>query len=284
MKSAIDNVHVANPEALNRKIKKFKQSGVDSFHVVADFDKTLTKAFVNGKNVLSSYALIRDGKYLTPDYSKRAHALFDKYHHFEIDPDLSLEEKKKKMILWWREHYELMVECGMSKSVIKDIISKRQLQLRDGAFKFLDLLHDQKIPLLIFSAGIGDLIKEFLEFEKKLYSSTHIISNFWTFDDKGVVTGCLDRFIHVFNKNEYAVKNTTYYPQIRHRKNVMLLGDSLGDLGMTEGIEHEGIIRVGFLNDNQEKFLDTYAKSFDIVVLDDGDMNYVNKVLMKILS
>jgi len=52
---------------------------------------------------------------------------------------------------------------------------------------------------------------------------------------------------------------------------------------MTEGIEHDTIIRIGFLNHHVKKFLNKYNKNFDAVILNDGPMDYVNKLLKEIL-
>ena len=67
------------------------------------------------------------------------------------------------------------------------------------------------------------------------------------------------------------------------RKNVLLLGDSLGDLGMIEGFEYDNLISVGFLNENIEENLHAYKENFDIVIMNDGSMNYVNGLIKKIV-
>lgn len=279
------SVHVNNPEQLQRKIDRFRASGSRHFHVVSDFDRTLTTAFIEGKKFISSYALIREGKYLTPDYPHRAQALFEKYHPYEISAGLSGPEKNKKMLEWWNAHFQLMVECGMNKAVIKDIVLQRKIRFRDGASEFLDALSRNNIPILILSAGIGDIIQELLASEGKMTSNVHLLSNFYLFNEQGKVVGKKNQtFIHTFNKNEVEVKKTPYYQQIAQRKNVLLLGDSLGDLGMSEGIEHDCIIRVGFLNENKEEFLQKYMEAFDVVITDDGGMGYVNGLLQKIFS
>lgn len=280
-----NNIHIKDAKELQQKIHTFKKAGSKSFHVVADFDRTLTKAFVEGKKFLSSYALIREGKYLTPDYPAKAQALFDKYHPYEIDETLSAAEKNKWMNQWWNEHFELMKECGMNKAVIHDIMLQRKIQFRAGALEFLDLLSKNSIPVLIFSAGVGDIIKELLELERKLTPNLHLLSNFYLFDELGTVIGRKNKnFIHTFNKNEVEVKKTPYYTEIKQRKNVLLLGDSLGDLGMSEGIEHDCIIRVGFLNENKEELLQKYMEVFDVVITDDGGMGYVMEIAEEILG
>ena len=65
---------------------------------------------------------------------------------------------------------------------------------------------------------------------------------------------------------------------------MVLLGDTLGDIGMTEGFDYNEIIRIGFLSEDVEKHLEDYKKAYDILVLNDGDMGYVNEMLNVILE
>lgn len=279
------NIYFKDEAEFQQKVQLFQKAGPTSFHVLSDFDRTLTKAFIEGKKFLSSYALIREGKYLTADYPAKAHALFDQYHPYEIDETLSAAEKNKWMNRWWSEHFELMKGCGMNKAVIHDLVLQRKIQFRDGALDFLDLLFKNNIPLLILSAGLGDIIKELLESEGKLTPNMHLLSNFYLFDELGTVIGRKNQnFIHTFNKNEVEVKKTPYYKEIATRKNVLLLGDSLGDLGMSEGMEHDNIIRVGFLNENKEELLEKYMEAFDVVITNDGGMEYVKGIVEEILK
>ena len=58
-----------------------------------------------------------------------------------------------------------------------------------------------------------------------------------------------EEIIHTFNKNENAIHSSDYFYNIRHRENLLLMGDSLGDLRMAEGADHvECILKIGFLN------------------------------------
>ena len=96
----IKDVVVVDPEKLNKEILAFKKDGIDKIHVLADFDRTITKAFVNGEYVSSIISMLRKHKYLTPDYPEKAQALFEKYHSQELDPRIPNEKKKvirKKM-------------------------------------------------------------------------------------------------------------------------------------------------------------------------------------------
>lgn len=56
--------------------------------------------------------------------------------------------------------------------------------------------------------------------------------------------------MHVFNKNENAVHNSSYFSDLAHRDNIILMGDSIGDLRMADGAAKcSNILRIGFLND-----------------------------------
>lgn len=55
--------------------------------------------------------------------------------------------------------------------------------------------------------------------------------------------------VHIYNKNTHAVQNSDYFDNIKHRHNVILLGDSLGDLDIAEGLtSHENLLTIGYLN------------------------------------
>ena len=124
---------------------------------------------------------------------------------------------------------------------------------------------------------------EYLKTEKILTENVHVISNFLVFDKNGKATGYLTPFIHSLNKNEVPIKDSPYYPIVKQRKNVLLLGDTLEDLKMTEGLKHDCIITVAFLNEKIKENLEAFKEAYDVVILNDGPMDYVNKLLKEIL-
>ena len=82
------------------------------------------------------------------------------------------------------------------------------------------------------------------------------MSNFLLFDGEVNVIGMSesdDDMIHMYNKADM-VKKKTKGANNSHRKNVILLGDSLGDLDMAAGIEDpDTVLTIGFLNKNIEE-------------------------------
>jgi len=278
------NVIISNPKKLEEMINKISQDGKDKFHVIADFDRTLTKAFVNNEKSSTVIAQIRNGNYLTEDYSPRAHALFDKYHPIEISNEISSKEKNKKMYEWWRKHFDLLIECGMNKRVIEEIVKNSKIEFRTGSFDFLDYLNQNKIPLIIMSAGQGDMITEHLKKEKRLYKNIHLIANMFIFNEKGQVIEIEEPIIHSLNKYEIETKNLPVYNELLKRKNVLLLGDSLEDVGMIKGFPYKSLIKIGFLNENVEENLKRYKENYDVIILNDEKMDYVNELLKRLTS
>ena len=66
------------------------------------------------------------------------------------------------------------------------------------------------------------------------------------------------------------------------RKNIILVGDSEGDVKMADGIDANVVFKIGFLNQNVEKLLDKYLEIYDIVLLNDPDMKFVDMFTKKV--
>jgi len=211
----MEGVHVVNPEKLKKKLSKFKP---DNFHLVADFDSTLTQAFINGQRVFSSYAYVRGGKYLSDNFFKKSMALTDYYRPIEFDPKVPQKEKDEKMVEWWSKHYDLLIECGMNAGVINEIIKDNKILLRKGGSELFALVKKYEIPFLIFSAGLGNLIEEFFKSKGMLTKKTHIISNHLIFDKNGKAVSYTRPLIHTFNKKEVQIEKFPYHKEIAEKK------------------------------------------------------------------
>ena len=113
------------------------------------------------------------------------------------------------------------------------------------------------------------------------------VSNFLLFDEEGNVIGMSesdDDMIHMYNKADM-VKKKTKGGNNDLRKNVILIGDSLGDLDMAAGVENpDTVLTIGFLNKNIEKNLPVYQNKFDVVLVDDQTMEFPNLLLAEILN
>jgi 5'-nucleotidase len=279
----MENIHFHNEALFHKKKEKIKSQGLEKLHIVSDFDRTLTKSFYQGKKIPSPFALFREGGYLTEEYPQKALHLFHTYHPIEKDDSLDYEFRFHKMQEWWEKHMKLLMESGIHQTVIDEVIKTYPKIFREGIFSFLEFLHTHNIPLLLFSSGIGNLITGYLNKENKLTSNIHIISNMFHFNENGSALGYNKNIIHVMNKSETKIEETHYLDIIRQKINIILLGDSIEDLGMIHDIPSNILITIGFLNENEEEKLELYTSKFDVVITHDGDLHFVNTVLQSLI-
>ena len=281
----MENIIVPNPIEFEKIKNQIKNSGSKNIHILADFDRTLTCAKSdNGKNISSIISILRDGNYLAKGYAQKAHALFDKYHPIEIDTTIPTKEKKEAMNEWWTSHIKLLIESGLNKKDLEKVVEAGTVRLKDGSKELFEHLNEKQIPIIIMSSsGIGDLIPMFLEKEKVLDKNVHIITNLCNFDENGKATGVSKPIITVMNKDETAIQDhPETYSKIKNRKNVILMGDSLGDLGMITGFEYDNLIKIGFLNDGEEQNKKEYEANFDIIITKDNDFSEINKIIKEL--
>lgn len=276
------NVHFGDKEELEKKIAQIKRDGFEKLFVLADFDRTLTKAHVNNSETATTWAQVRKSKLLSQDYAKCADSLFEIYRPIELSDEIPLEEKVKKMDEWWLKHLELLVKFNFSKDIIGQIIKDKQIQLREGAFRLLDLLNQKGVPLLIFSAGIGDMISSFLLYENVLHENTRIISNFFNFDKEGIAVNFKHKIFHSLDKSGKYINGYPEYKPVENRRNILLLGDLIEDAKMVEGLNVNCVIKIGFLNKETASSLDKFLNHFDVVITNDGSMDYVNELLEQV--
>ena len=278
------NIIIPKPDELKKKKEAIREQGVGRFYVLADFDKTLTKAYVNGKEFVSLMSILRDGNYLAGDYAARAYALYNKYHPIEIDPKILLEEKKLVMHEWWTAHFKLLVESGLNKKIVREAIGSGKAELREGTKEFIEILSAHNIPLVILSSsGLGaDAISMYLEREGVLRDNIYIVSNVYEWDESGNATGVKQPIIHSFNKSASAIRDFPFYGKINDRKNVLLLGNSPEDADIIQKPGYDNLIKIGFLNERVDENLERYKKNYDAVVLNDPSMEYINGLLKEI--
>lgn len=282
----MENVIVVDTKELEKSKKLISKNGAQKFHILSDFDRTLTAAFADGKSIPSLMSILRDGNYLTPDYAQKAQALYNKYHPIEIDQKIPLEEKKKAMYEWWTIHFDLLIKSGLNKRDIERVVESGKVKFRDGFPEFVNFLKAKNIPLVIMSSsGLGgDAIKMYFEREKLLCDNIYIVSNSYKWGKDGSAVSVKKPIIHAMNKDEASVKDFPFFKKIKDRKNVLLLGDSLGDIGMITGFDYDNLIKIGFLNENVRENMKYYKHDYDAIILNDSSMDFINKLLKEIVK
>lgn len=282
----MQNIYIKNERELEYKIDCIKQDGKDSLHIIADFDRTLSSVYNSKGNEedKSLFAKFRLCANFGDDYNKKYDALYDKYYPIEINESLDLNYRIKMMENWWQEYIDLDILAGNNITKIENTLDKINIELRRNIFEFFEQLQRNNIPLLIFSAGIKPYISGFLKRRNIIYPNISIIANDFEFDNEGKLLGYKGKIIHTFNKNEAIVSHDSHFKTLNERQNIILLGDHIGDLKMAEGLNHKTKITIGFYNAKDENNLQKYIDSFDVVICNDGPMDYINNMLRNILQ
>lgn len=83
---------------------------------------------------------------------------------------------------WWNQSHGELIRSGVKRHLLSETVATSNVVLRDGAPAFLALAQTLAVPVLIFSAGIGNVIEEILQRFECCFSNIQVASNYMTFD------------------------------------------------------------------------------------------------------
>ncbi|KAF8357898.1 hypothetical protein PRIPAC_92893 [Pristionchus pacificus] len=277
------NVHVRDPEGTVAKIYRLIEVGASNITVISDFDHTLSRSHDEEGGRCPVTHEVFGNRERFPEIVEKFVQLEKKYARYEHLTEG--EERVEKMEAWWRESNQVIADQGISRSELSDIVKETKIQLREGAAEFMVRLEQQEIPILIFSAGIGDVISLVLEQTMgRIPANSHVISNMMAYDEKDRICIFSDPLIHCFNKSGAMVAEfSPLHSCISSRANILLLGDALGDAQMAQGLgkDEERILKIAFLNSKPE-MLSRFTSAFDIVIVDDQTMEIPTEIMKMI--
>lgn len=278
------NVLISDVENVRNKISTFQQDSCKNLKVVADFDFTLTHCFDKDsqQKLLTSFGAVEFDSRFPDDFRNR---LLDLYHHYapiDADPNIEQETKVKLVEEWNKKASEVYRSETITKEIIKNAVSVARLKLRGGFNLFANTLSHKQVPFLILSAGLGDSIVCVLENTGVEQNDIKVISNFFTFDNNGLVTGTTKPLITTGSKGKRTGElHNQYFESVSERKNVILLGDRIEDLQMADayGETYDTLLTIGFLNEKVEEEKDLYLRNYDVVLLGDPDLSWTQKLM-----
>ena len=154
------------------------------------------------------------------------------------------------------------------------------------------------VPALLFSAGLADVLEQIMVhlYDARFPAPTmHVASNRMVFEADS--TGAADPqdarlvsfsepLLHMFNKRFDAIRDSPFARTIvdQNRRNVLLLGDGIGDAAMADGQPADCVLRIGFLNERVAESLAQFSEAFDVLVLNDGPMDVAVDVVRSVLA
>lgn len=279
-------IHIPNRAEFERKRRAIVAGGASQLTVVADFDRTLTlDRLPSGERCMSCHGIVESCAVLSKEYKAATTALFRKFYPIEVSPHIPRAEKIPLMQRWYAENHKLLQSERLTRADIVRAVSESNVQLRPGARSLVASCVTAGVPLLVFSAGIKDVIEEVLaQRYGALPDGVHVVSNKMAWSPAGRNVGFHAPLIHMFNKDESHLRDVPWFRDAGARRNAVVLGDSLGDAIMAgrDGDRHDVILRVGFLNDvaAEGALLRQYSSAFDVVVLRDSGMDFVMRDIL----
>lgn len=247
----------------------------ENVYIAIDFDKTITAA-----NSVDSWEA--SGKALGEDFKKESTKLYEFYAPIELDYKLSFKEKENYMIEWYSRCMDLYYKYKLTKEKIEKSIKSSNLIFRTGAKEIILKAHQKNIPIVILSAGIGNVIKQFLEENNCYYDNMYIISNFIKFNE---ITGNMKKFdnskiIHTLNKTMKKHLPNEWEKIIKTKKYKILIGDLCEDENMIDKSMWNETLKIGILNKNIKENINVYKKTFDIVLTEENtDLRILNEII-----
>ena len=257
--------------------------------LLADFDRTLTTASCG----VSCHGVVESCQELSRDYREATKVLFEKYYPIETSATMTREEKIPLMTEWYTRAHELLLKEPFTPELLDATAAKSAIALRPGCDELFALCHDKATPLVVCSAGLGNVVqaclKHRLQDERAVAALPQlpVVSNWLRFDDAGVVNGFSQPLLHMFNKDGAFVKSqigdSRWNALSTGRSVCLVLGDGLGDAAMADGLGLTNVVKIGFLNETDPARvaarLPAFEDAFDIVLLGDQSFEYVLKML-----
>lgn len=242
----------------------------ENFCVLIDFDRTIT-------TYRSPDSWDIAGKAANKGCDRELSDLYEKYRPIEVDYNIEYKEKYRKMEEWYNACMNTYYKYNFNKYKLQKAVKASKLEFRKGAKEFLESNFKNNIPVIIISAGVGNVIKEFLKQNNCFFNNMLLISNTFTFDERGNAKSLENSLIHTMNKTIEGKVKEKWKEEFLNRKYRLLLGDTIEDIDMTDN--KENTIKVGFLDKNLEN-IDAYKKEFDILLTEnDSNFTEINNII-----
>lgn len=181
---------------------------------------------------------------------------------------------------WWDRAHSFMIKHGMPpRQLIPRLVREANMKPRPGALELLKRLEALGVPVLIVSAGISDVIEEFLRQHGALSENVTICSNRLNYAaDSAPKSVSPDPPITSFTK-QYAYQSaSSFFSAHSDRRTLIVLGDSVTDVDAAEHVPYQTSLSIGFVNSRPDQA--AHAQAFDAVVQgSDGSLYPVMEIL-----
>lgn len=138
------------------KLRRLIIGGSSSLHIISDFDATISHP--DGP---SSWSVLECSPHLSAAYREENEHTVSQYYPISVDPTLTNEQRTAAMVAWAEVSFSSIIRESITRQLFHTILdqSMEGFFLREGCADLFHAANTFQIPLLVFSAGIGDIIE-----------------------------------------------------------------------------------------------------------------------------
>jgi HAD superfamily hydrolase (TIGR01544 family) len=234
-----------------RKRPIFSFTKADDLLVITDFDATITTGDSD-----QCHDLCAISPHMSEDFRKEFAPLLDWSTNTDIDG-----------VEWWDVAHGHMIKHGMPpRQMIPRIVREARMVPRPGALELLKRLQELDVPVLIVSAGLSDIIEEFLRQYGALSENVTVCSNRLNYAaDSTPKSVSPSPPITSFTKGYAYSSASSFFEAHKARRQLIVLGDSITDTDASKNVPHDHCLSVGFLNSRPSGI--AHMETFDAVVM-----------------
>ena len=246
---------------------------------------------MDGKPLQSSFGTMEHSSFLDDKFREERLKDLQYYAPKEVDLSLSVEERRKYCDEWTRRGLKALIDKKISdktfSEIIEDASKKGIIKLRKNAEKLFEFSLENKVPLYVLSAGLGNVIEPFLLSQVKCYKELQekelvkIVSNRIYFDESGLPNSHKDPPLNTFTKTDYLKEAYTHGV-----KDAIIAGDHHHDSLCVEKLTLNKAISIAFINserkvlENEKKEqLERYSLHWDGAIFDEGSFDFHLSIL-----
>ena len=256
----------------NGKIKDINNIDNNDVYILTDFDGTITNDSSD-----SSWSSIFKNPKVTKDFINECINIYTHYHQYEIDNKLPINKKINIMNEWYQKNIETLKKFNITKDIIDYAANNINIMsFRPGAKNFLECMFKKNIPVIIISAGVGNIIEQFLIKNNCNYPNIHICSNFLEYKDNLIIGVRDNNLIHPLNKNEISLPKDLQNI-INNKKNTIILGNNISDINMATS--NKKIYKIGFLDEKIDERLKQFKENYDIVCTNNTSYDELKNII-----
>jgi len=245
--------------SFNGKWEKFAGCDPSQLLVITDFDATVTAGHSE-----QCHDLVAASQMLPKAFRDEFAPLLDWTTNADIDG-----------VDWWHKAHEIIIKHGVpTRPIIPRMVRQASMPARPGAFDLLTKLADMNVPVLIVSAGLSDVIEEYLRQHNMLTENVTVCSNRLNYGADSVPQSVSpSQPITSFTKASAYSMAGAFFRHHMQRRYIICLGDSVTDIDAAQEVPYDEILSVGFMNSRPATAMTKYADTFDAVVLgNDGSL------------